>query len=185
MQILNPRSARGVGAPLETQSPQLIHSVFNAVKRWPRVFDTKIVHRCPTFQQFGKGRAHPRTELSDELRWSVCACHAVSRELDVFCRYRDQFSARLFAGQHAAAEADLDSIATETGVSMWWLEARLLLAQAIRGPKGLTDEFGRLRDQLSDGVSPLLLFLAFQRIDYASTALTYESSVADFLASVA
>jgi len=170
---------------LQDLSPRVIRSVLTSLRKWPRVFDRSVVCVKPSIGTFGTGRKHPNGDIVGELRWTVCVCSLFAEQIDLFCKASRRFSQALSEARYADADAELDLIASCHGISMWLLEARLLLAQLSKGTTGQQDEFDRLRVQLKDGVSPLLLFLATRRIEFESTPLSYEAAVADFLASLA
>ncbi len=128
----------------------------------------------------------PRTNLlSEELKWLATILPRFAFDISWFLRRRDSFERALVVGELKIAETELTAIRGRFGVSLWLLDAELLLAEETGGLGANRDLLKSVRasSKRKSYVNLLARFLS-QRAErgssYANYSIAFESFARQF-----
>ncbi|WP_168566048.1 sensor histidine kinase [Crateriforma spongiae] len=144
-------------------------------KQLPKILSCEF----PKTQEFKWYPAVGRRNLSlaDELRFSVARLLSAESQLNNYIRSREAFCRDLLIGNLSTARETLKRCENALGVSSWWLESRLLLADTEGGFEKTREELSAILELNVPQNALLLAEYASQRVDATMSVIEYVREV--------
>ena len=109
---------------------QLADGIGNTVKPFKFTFYGNPLPK--TIEELGKSDTLYKPEsVESEIKWMLLSIRKFAKELSLFVILKTEFEKNFLLGDYSKAESILESVLSETGYSLWYIEAKFLLLEYL------------------------------------------------------
>jgi hypothetical protein len=119
-------------------------------------------------------------DLEKEIQWAFLSIRKYADVLSIFVIYKEEFEEAFLKGEYNKAEAKLEVIKNETGISLWYIEATFLLYEYTGQSKKQKEFLSEINEQNKLGVISTLAYFLNQRTERNLSAYKFDSDLHNF-----
>lgn len=131
-----------------------------------------------TIEELGKSDTLFKPEsVEDEIKWMLLSIRNFSKELSLFIILKKEFEKKFLLGDYLKAESILESVLSETGYSLWYIEAKFLLLEYQNKSEEQKEFLSKINQANKKGmIGTIAHFLSF-RTERNLSAYKYDSDI--------
>lgn len=118
--------------------------------------------------------------IENEIKWLLLSIKKYSSELSLFLILKQEFENNFLLGNYEKAENTLGVILSETGYSLWYIEAKFLLLEYQNKSEEQKIFLSEIHETNKDGIIGTLAHFLSQRTERNLSAYKYDYDISNF-----
>lgn len=169
-------------AELLHEPPEIVKEVFTHWMGIGQFYGAVLPVPFPkTYAVLGAPRTISLNGLENNLRLALALLELFSAKLSGFIAAYNNYTHYLISGAYSKAEEALSTVIKSHGVSLWTLEAELLIKEKQSGLKGNREFVANIQKQANDWLVQYLASHLTQRVESGMSVSAYEAAFANSL----